>query len=330
MPADDTDQMGLTITLIPGDPGPVRRPRLVPLLLAAGLLAPLAACGSDGAGPGGTDGALTVEAAFYPLQWVAEQVGGDLVEVANLTQPGAEPHDLELSPKDVARLEEADVIAHLSSFQPAVDDAVTGSSATVFDAADAADLDLTITPSEGEGDSGDAGATDPHFWLDPTRLAAVGEAFAATLADQDPEHAATYRANAEALTAKLEELDAEFEAGLAECESTDLVTSHDAFGYLARRYDLRQVGIAGLTPDQEPSAGQLAEVTRFVEDNDVRTIYFETLASPAVAEAVASEADVRTEVLDPLEGLTDDSQGDDYLSVMRANLRNLRSGQSCA
>ncbi|MBA3283126.1 MAG: zinc ABC transporter substrate-binding protein [Acidimicrobiia bacterium] len=308
-----------------------RCPRLV-LTSVLGSLALLAGCGStdagSGAGPG--SGGLEVEAAFYPLQWLAEQVGGDLVTVSNLTRSGAEPHDLELTPRDVAALADADVVVYVSGFQPALDDAVAESDATAFEAGASAGLDLTYTPiEEGEQHQDEAGSTDPHFWLDPTRLAKVAESFADTLAAEDPDNAETYEKNAQALVADLEELDAELEAGLADCTSKDVVTSHNAFGYLAERYGMEQVGITGLTPEDEPSAAQLAEVTKFVEDNDVRTIYFETLVSPDVAETVADEAGVETAVLDPIEGLTDASQGDDYLEVMRSNLKSLQTGQPC-
>ncbi|CAN5679371.1 zinc ABC transporter substrate-binding protein [soil metagenome] len=308
-----------------------RRPRFaVPILLAASLgsLA-LAGCGSEGGAA--ADGRIAVEASFYPIQWMAQQVGGDLVSVGSLTKPGAEPHDLELTPRDVAALQDADVVAYLSGFQPAVDDAIDDvSGGTIFDAQDSGRLDLTFTPiEEGEANADEAGSVDPHFWLDPTRLGDVATAFAAALGDVDPEHAKTYVANAEALVAQLDALDARFEAGLADCTNQDLVTSHNAFGYLAQRYGLTQEGITGLTPEDEPSASDLAAVTRFVKANDVRTIYFETLVSPDIADTVAGEAGVDTAVLDPIEGLNDDSQGSDYLEVMASNLKNLQAGQPC-
>ncbi len=279
----------------------------------------------------GGAGKIGILASFYPLQWMAEGVGGDLVSVSNLTKPGSEPHDLELTPTDVAALSDIDVIVYLSGFQPAVDDAVGGSDATAFDAADAASLDLTYTPiEEGEKNEAEAGDTDPHFWLDPTRLARVTESFAATMAVEDPDNAATYRENATDVVATLDDLDAELESGLGDCENKNLVTSHNAFGYFAQRYGMKQVGITGLTPETEPSAGQLAEVTQFVDDNDVRTIYFETLVSPDLAETVASEAGAETAVLDPIEGLSDDSKGDDYPEVMRSNLKAVQAGQPCA
>ncbi len=295
----------------------------------------LAGCGSDGgddASSGTAGDVVQIEASFYPLQWMAEQVGGDHVSVDSLTPPGAEPHDLELSPADVAAVSEADLVVYLSGFQAAVDDAVDqAGDATEFDAAPAADLDLTFTPiEEGEQNDDEAGSVDPHFWLDPTRLADVAEAFTEKLSEVDPDHADDYTANLATLTDQLDSLDEQFMTGLADCANTDLVTSHNAFGYMARRYGLTQVGITGLTPEEEPSPADLAEVTQFVEDHDVTTIYFETLVGPDIAETVADEAGVDTDVLDPIEGLNDQSQGDDYLEVMRANLDNLRRGQSCS
>ncbi len=275
---------------------------------------------------------MNVRTAFYPLQWITEQVGGAAASVASLTPPGAEPHDLELTPRDVAAVGDADLVVFLSDFQPAVDEAVEQeASDTSFDAAENTDLDLTYTPiEEGEEEAEEAGSTDPHFWLDPMRLAEVADALAEQLGELDPDNAETFTENADELRTLLEELDAELTEGLSACESTDLVTSHNAFGYLAQAYGLTQVGITGLTPEEEPSAEDLAEVATFVEENDVRTIYYETLVSPAIAEAVAGETGARTALLDPLEGLSDDSEGSDYLEVMRSNLDNIRAGQPCS
>ena len=277
---------------------------------------------------------MQVVASFYPLAWMAEQVGGDLVAVASLTPPGVEPHDLELKPRDVGTIADAQVLVYLDGLQPSVDGSVGQASGTVFDVAPAADLLDGGHPADEANDEGDGhdheAAGDPHFWLDPTRLAMVADAFADVLADRDPEHAATYRTNAAALRDRLADLDQEYRTGLADCASTDLVTSHEAFAYLADRYQFRQIGVTGLTTNREPSARDLADTVEFVRDNDVRTIYLEPLLSPAVAEAVAKEADVQTAVLDPIEGLTDTSAGSDYLGVMRANLATLQQGQRCS
>ena len=303
---------------------------LVAAASAAALL--LAGCGGGEADATGGGEGLTVVAGFYPLEWTAERVGGDRVVVSSLTPPGAEAHDLELAPQDVAAVAQADLLVHLDGFQPALDEAAVSEAAdAAWDAGRAADLAPSTEPHGHEGDEADEeGALDPHFWLDPTRLAAVGDALADRLAELDPDGATTYEENAAALRADLEALDAEMRAGLSGCAVDTLVTSHEAFGYLAERYGFEVVGISGLSPSQEPNPAQLAEISELVRERGVTRIYTETLVDPAVAETVAAEAGVRTAVLDPLEGLSEESAGDDYLEVMRANLATLQEGQSCS
>ena len=297
------------------------------LLVAASLLAlGLAACGIDG-GERTSDGRLRVEASFYPLQWMAQEIGGEHIEVASLTAPGAEPHDLELTPRQVAAVQDAGVVVYLSGFQPSVDDAVGEAQGTVFDARRSARLDLT---TDHQGDEHARTATPiPTSGSIPTRLASVAAAFTSALSKADPDQASAYRANLRRLQRRLTRLDGDLRRGLADCESRDLVTSHAAFAYLARRYDLHQVPINGLSAEGEPSPADQAAVARFVEANDVRTIYFETLVSEETARTVADETGARTAVLDPIEGLNDTSQGDDYLQIMQANLRSLQDGQPC-
>ncbi|HPQ72770.1 MAG: metal ABC transporter substrate-binding protein [Phycicoccus sp.] len=269
------------------------------------------------------DSRVHVVAAFYPLAYAAQQVGGDRVTVETLTKPGGEPHDLELLPRQILDIQDAALVVHLSHFQPAVDAAVAAHAAErSLDVAEAADL-LTLTEEH------DHGAVDPHFWLDPTRLAAVGEAIADRLAQADPAGAAAYRANAAAFTAQLTTLDAEVETGLATCTNRDLVTGHSAFGYFAERYGFTQEPISGLSPDLEPRASDLAHVVEFVREHDVRTIYAETIASPLITQALARETGARVAVLDTVEGISDESAAADYPGVMRANLATLRLGQDC-
>ena len=315
------------------------RPVLPALAVAtAGLLA-LAACGSDDTTASSADEGWTVVAAFYPLQFVAERVGGDLVTVTNLTKPGAEPHDLELAPQDLGELTDADLALYLSGFQPAVDEAVATADGAALDVSCRRQplADLRRGPgalgrggehSDEEGHS-DEEVVDPHFWLDPMRLADVADEVAVSLSQLDPAAESTFEANAAELRDELETLDGTFSDGLTDCERRQLVTSHTAFGYLADAYDLEQVGITGLTPETEPSPQELAEVTDFVRDNDVRTIFYETLVSPDVAETIAEATGASTDVLDPLEGLSDASQGEDYLQVMESNLENLQAGLPC-
>ncbi|TKR24156.1 zinc ABC transporter substrate-binding protein [Cellulomonas hominis] len=307
----------------------------LPLAVSAGVVLALTACSSPGSGGsgGGSGDGIAVLASFYPLQYVTQQVGGDLVQVDTLTPPGAEPHDLELSPAQVDAVGRADLVVYLSEFQASVDDAVDANPpAHVVDAAQDTELHAAEHSADGEehaeDDGHDHGSLDPHFWLDPSRLPAVADDVAAQLAEIDPDHADEFQANAEAFAQQMADLDAEYATGLASCESRTIVTTHEAFSYLAERYDLEQVGISGVDPEGEPSPARLAEVGKVVQDEGVSTIFFETLASPKVAETLADELGVDTAVLDPLEGLTDDTQ--DYVSVARANLDTLRTALSCA
>lgn len=305
---------------------------------AAAAVLVLSACSSGGtdASGGSGDGGVQVLASFYPLQYVTEQVGGDLVSVESLTPPGAEPHDLELSPAQVDQVGRADLVVYLSQFQAAVDDAVAANPpAHVVDAAQDTELHAAEHTEDGDEhgdehgeDEHDHGSLDPHFWLDPSRLPAVADDVAAQLGELDPDHADEYEANARTFAQAMTELDDEYAAGLATCESRTIVTTHEAFSYLADRYDLEQVGISGIDPEGEPSPARLAEVGDVVRDEGVTTIFFETLASPKVAETLADELGVETAVLDPLEGLTDDTQ--DYVSVAKTNLETLRTALSCA
>jgi zinc transport system substrate-binding protein len=332
-------------------PAPRRRALVASAALAATALV-AAGCSSGDAGDAGgaDDGRLAVLASFYPLQYVAEQVGGEHVDVSNLTPPAAEPHDLELAPAQVRAIGDADLVVHLSGFQTAVDqgveqrdpahvvdaaaaarleahpDGVEHAGETAEEHADHADEDESAGTAEGD-DGHDHGALDPHFWLDPTRLAAVGDEIAAELAAIDPDHAEEYEANAAALTADLDALDAEYAQALASCAGATLVTSHEAFGYLAERYDLRQVGISGIDPEAEPSPARLREVREVVQDAGVTTLFFETLVSPKVTETLADDLGVATAVLDPLEGLAEDAT--DYRGVMESNLETLASGLAC-
>jgi zinc transport system substrate-binding protein len=265
----------------------------------------VAGCGS-GAQAQGTE----VVAAFYPLAYAAEQIGARGVHVENLTPAGAEPHDIELSPRDVQRLRRAAVVLYVGSgFMPQLEDVVAGRD-NAIDVLDEADV---LPGPEG---------VDPHVWLDPVRYAAVARRIGAALGDEG---------GVDRFAARLRGLDAELRAGLADCERREIVTSHAAFGYLAERYGLTQIALAGLTPEAEPSPGQLARLVDAVRRSGATTVFVEPLVSPAVAETVAREAGVGTAVLDPIEGLgaSQLGRGADYFSVMRRNLRTLREALGC-
>jgi len=298
--------------------------RVVPLRVAPLIIAALAlsACGSAGVAANGTvGGRLAVVASFYPLQFATQQVGGDFVAVTSLTRPGAEPHDIELTPRDVATVSRASLVVYEKGLQGAVDQAVESEGGNRgLDVAPAAHLDLRLA----------SGTTDPHFWLDPQRYSEVATVIAGRLARIDPAHRAEYETNAKAFGDKLTALSGELTTGLANCRRRDIVTSHSAFAYFAKRFGMRQIAINGISPDQEPKAGALAAVSTYVKAHGVTTIYAETLASPAIAQTVADETGASMATLDPIEGLTSRSSGKDYFEIMRSNLTALRAGQGCS
>ncbi|MFC4783575.1 metal ABC transporter substrate-binding protein [Nocardioides sp. MAHUQ-72] len=287
---------------------------LVPSLV--GLLLATTACGSLD----DDSGRVKVAAGFYPLAWAAQRIGGDLVEVTNLTQPGAEPHDLELTIKETVSIAEADVVVYEHGFQPAVDDSVEqNAEGTTLDAADVADLQ----PFADQPDD-----LDPHFWQDPLRLADVGDALARDLADADPDHATTYAANARALRRDLTALDRDYTAGLADCARHTIVATHDAFGYLGR-YGLEIEPITGLSPDAEPTPADLGRLQDLIRSDGITTVFSETLVSAKTADTLAGDLGIESAVLDPIEGLSDRTADEDYESLMRRNLAALEKANDC-
>jgi zinc transport system substrate-binding protein len=273
------------------------------LILALG--AGVTACSN---GDGAASGQTEVVASFYPLAFAAEAIGGSGVSVTNLTPPGAEPHDVELSVRDVEQVRSADVVFYLGSgFQPAVERAVAGGDAEAVDL-----LEGPMLRTEAD--------IDPHVWLDPLRYAMVARRIGAVLARPTQQ-----------FEQRLRNLDEEFESGLAECERREVVTSHDAFSYLAERYGLEQIAISGISPEAEPTPRELERVIADVRAHATTTVFFETLVSPRIAETVAREAGARIATLNPLEGLTEEEieTGEDYFSVMRTNLEALREALGC-
>lgn len=315
--------------------------RLLVLPVAVLLLA-LSACG--GGDDTSSSGELRIVAAFYPLQFVAERITEGHAQVESLAPPGVEPHDLELSVRQVAGLGDADLILFEKGLQPAVDDAVDSNGPDrVIDVTEVVELEPAAEGEHGDehadeehGDEEehadeehDHGDLDPHFWLDPTLLAKVADAVTEQVSDLDPDHAADYAAANQRLQTELTTLDQEFETGLARCATRAIVVSHDAFGYLGHRYDLEVLPIAGLSPDAEPSPKHLSELADLIREKKITTVFNERLASPALARTLADELDLRTAVLDPIEGLNSEDATDDYLSLMRANLAAIREADSC-
>lgn len=305
----------------------------------------LSACGS----PASEGDSPRVTAAFYPLEWASSAVLGDHGSISTLTAPGSEAHDLELSPQQIASLTEADLVVYLKDFQPAVDDAIeqAGIGDKAFDVSTVVELEPAAEghthdhgdegheeeghDHEEEGHDGhDHGDFDPHFWQDPQRMGKLVTALGDKLAAADPDNESDYRAAAEQGVAELTKLDEEFTTGLGQCERTEFITTHTAFNYLAERYGLTEIGISGINPNDEPSPARIAAIHDEAKAHDVTTIFFETLTSDALAKSIAGDLDLKTAVLDPLEGVTPNSPGQDYPSIMRANLEALRGANGCA
>jgi zinc transport system substrate-binding protein len=295
-------------------------------LLASSLALLLASCTPNEAS--NASGPPTVVAAFYPVQQAAQRVGGDAVDVVNLTPPGVEPHDLELTPDGVEAIQSADVVLYLGGgFQPAVEDALPGAEGRTVDLL--AGLDTLPPPTE-EAEEGLS--VDPHVWLAPRLYAEMVGDVAEALVRAAPVSASTFRANARGFEADIEQLDRQYQEGLGDCERNIIVTSHAAFGYLATTYGLTQEAISGLTPEAEPSPARLAELKDLVEREGITTIFTEELVSPEVAEALAEEAGVQTAVLFTIEGLTPEQEaaGADYVSLMLENLSILEEALGCS
>ena len=304
---------------------------------------------------------LTVSTSFYPIQYLAEAIGGDLVKVSTVTPSNVEPHDFELSGKETAELGKADLIAYVPGFQPSLDKAVKeiGSGPTVVDLSKPADLVRHEGVEEGDehgheaSDDASTAATDaataesneaghdehshaegeehghdldPHFWLDPQRMITVAEALEASFAKIDPANANDYKAGLDKLKTALTNLDTQYSTGLSTCQRTTFVTSHAAFGYMADRYKLTQTSISGIDPETEPSPAELANIKSVVQSTGTTTIFTEELVSPTTAQAIAAETGAETNVLSPLESKPDRG---DYTDAMTTNLDRLKIALAC-
>lgn len=303
---------------------------IVPTLAAVAVAAPLLAGCGGGAGATGDD--PSVVASFYPLQYVAERVVGEHATVQNLTSPGKEPHDLELTVQQTAEVEDADIAFYQQGFQPAVDEAVEQSDpehvvetteVVKLEPSHAGEDESEDELAEHEGEGG-----NPHFWLDPKRLSEVAVAFEQEMAQVDPDHAGDYARNVKDLQAELTSLDSDYRKGLANCELDTVVVSHDAFGYLSK-YGLNFEPISGLSPDAEPSPEHIAALLDLIETDGITTVFSETLASKQMSETIARDVGIETAVLDPIEGLSNSTASEDYFSIMRTNLTTLQDANRC-
>jgi len=269
---------------------------------------------------------LQVVTSFYPLYYFATQIAGDKADIKNITPSGAEPHDYDPSVQDVAQIEKSNMLVlngGVESWGDKIRDNLKETNVTIITAGEG----LLTQQVEEEGKN----QIDPHVWLDPIRAKQEAHAIELGFEKVDPANSSYYQKNEKILDDRFDQLDSVYKTGLAQCGQKDIITAHAAFGYLATRYNLKQVTITGLSPDSEPSAQQLADVIKFAKTNNVQYIFFESLMSPKLSQTVATEIGAHTLVLDPIEGVSDDDMkaGKNYFTIMQENLKNLQLALQC-
>ncbi len=286
------------------------------LILLTGFLVSLAGCVQQPKSTG--TGKISVVTSIYPLYEFSKRIGGDKADVSILVPAGAEPHDWEPGPQDIIRIESARIFVYNGAgLEPYVDKIITKTESTKL---------IVVDSSEGITLIKEGGTPDPHIWLDPVRAKQQVDAIEKAFIKADPENSDYYMANAQALKQDLNALDSNISKELAPAKKKVFITSHAAFGYFAKRYNLTQISIAGLSPDIEPSPAQIAGIVTLARENNVKYIFFETLVSPKLSETIANEAGAQTLVLNPIEGLSEEQQkqGENYFTIMHENLKNLK------
>ncbi len=277
------------------------------------------------------DNKISVIATIYPLAEFARMAAGDMASVSSLVPAGVEPHEYEPTPRDLIAVEGADVFiingAGIDPWAKNLLPTLKEKGVTVIDTS----LSVELIPAASWSGEGDMSAYDPHFWLDPVFASRIVRSIADTLSLKDPSHKSAYEETANASIRSLEKLDAEYKAALVSCAKRGIITSHDAFAYLGKRYGFDVHSIAGISPEAEPSAEHLAELITLAKKDDIRYIFFETLVSPKVSETLAREIGAQTLVFNPIEGLSPSevASGKNYVSVMEENLKSLSRAREC-
>lgn len=304
------------------------------ILIVASLMTALilSACGTDAKKEKGAKEGLQIVTTFYPMYDFTKEIVGDKGKVSLLITGDTEPHDYEPSAKDVAKIQDADVFVYNSADMEAwvknVLESIDLEKTTVIEASEGISL---LEGHEEESEADHEGhdhdhETDPHVWLDPVLANKEVATITKGIIAADEANKVSYEANSAKFSEALEQLNLDYEAAFKGAKQREFVTQHAAFSYLAARYELTQVPIAGISPEQEPSPASLAKIEDFVRKHDVKTIYTEELSSNKIAETIANATGAEMAVLDTLEGLSNQRQeeGDTYLSVMKANLMALQ------
>lgn len=264
------------------------------------------------------DTKVKISTSFYPLYEFTQQIAGSNAEVITVTPAGVEPHDFEPSPQQLAGIINSQLFVYIGGdLEPWVEKFIQENNVR----------SLRVT----DGLVPEPDASDPHVWLSPMYAEQISEKISESLQQIDAKNAASYKELGQGYSVQLKQLDEEMMAGLKECATRTIVTAHDAFGYFGKRYNLEVIPVSGISPEDEPSAQSLADLSTLVRQKNVSTVFFETLTNPQLAETLAQEAGVKTAVLDPIEGITSEDQSEKagYISSQKSNLQSLRLALSC-
>lgn len=304
------------------------------ILIVLLLIATLSACNANNRAKTDGSGKVTVYTSFYIMYDFTLKIAGDRAEVINMVPAGTEPHDWEPSPKDITGLYNADLFIYsgcgMEGWVTKVLDSIRNADLITIEAS--RDIKHELIQHNGHDENGkqdhsfDENGYDPHVWLNPLYAKKQMEAIKDGLTGIDPDNRDFYRDNYEFYANKLDELDNAYRSAINEFSRKEIVVSHEAFGYLCNAYGLTQIAIEGISSESEPTPAKMAEIIDFVKENDVKVIFFEELASPKVAEAIARETGAKTALLNPIEGLSEENikAGGDYFSIMEENLQALK------
>lgn len=260
---------------------------------------------------------LIVYTSFYPLYFLADEIGRDNIDLKIIIPNGMEPHDYEPSMKQLKDIKDADIFIYNGAGLEGWADKLLN---TIIDEA------KVINASEEVELNKIDGVEDPHIWLDPHNMDKIGKRIAETFIALDREDKEEYKDNYQKLSDKLIKLDKDYSMVLKDKKKDKILVSHEAFGYMAERYNFEQVPVAGISPEQEPSPKTIANIIDLARKNDFKYIFLETLASPKTVNVIAEEAGLEILTLNPIEGLHEEEQknGEDYISIMEKNLDNLK------
>ena len=269
---------------------------------------------------------ISVVVTFYPLAEFAQQVGGDKVDVINITSGGVEPHDYEPSSQDIIAIQNSDLfLINGNRLDTWALDLITDSETTAVVMSEQAlviDSNLVEDPNLKD---------DPHFWLDPIIAQEIVSIITDKLSVVDPLNDEYYQQNASRYISSIAELNSEYYHGLSNCAMNKIVVSHRAFSYIGTRYNIEIINISGISPEEEPSAKQLAQISELVKTEGIEFVFSESLGSPELAQTIATEVGVQMLELNPIEGLTKEQEenNESYISIMKQNLINLRTAMKC-